>query len=61
MLDHRRWDPGTSRDTQGGYPGAGLDQQGVDVPVVAAVELDDLVSPRMAAGQAKGAHGRLRT
>ncbi len=38
---------------------AGLDQERVDMAVVAALELDDLVATRVAAGQTQGAHGRL--
>ena len=45
--------------TQGEGAGAGLDQQGVGVAVVAAFKLDDLVAAGVTAGQPDGAHGRL--
>ena len=40
--------------------GSGLDEQGVRVAVVAALELDDLVAARVAARQANRAHRRFR-
>ena len=45
------------RLTQGQGAGTGLDQQGVGVAVVAALEFDDLVAAGVATGQTDGAHG----
>ena len=39
-------------------PRAGLDQQGVDVAVITALELDDLVATRVTACETDRAHGR---
>ncbi len=50
-------DAGGGRYAEGCQAAAGLDQQGVGVAVVAAVELEDLVAAGVAAGQADGAHG----
>ncbi len=52
---------GGGRHPEGRGAGAGLDQQGVGVAVVAAVELEDLVAPRVASGETDGAHGGLST
>ncbi len=46
-------------DPEGGGARAGLDQQAVAMPVVAAIELDDPVAAGAASGQAQGAHGGL--
>ena len=46
-------------DAERGDAGAGLDQQGVGVAVVAALELDDEVAAGEAAGEADGGHGGL--
>ena len=43
---------------EGGQAGAGLDQQGVGMAVVAAFKFDDLAAARGAARQADGAHAR---
>jgi hypothetical protein len=37
----------------------GLDQQGIDVPVIAAFKLDDLVSTSKTTGEPDAAHGGL--
>ena len=50
---------GTVGHAQRSGAGAGLDQQAIDVAVVAAGELDDHVPSGEAAGQADGAHRRL--
>ncbi len=42
--------------SKGGQAGAGFDQQGVGMAVVAAFKLDDLTAASGAAGQAQGAH-----
>ena len=55
----RRGDAGTVRMAVGKRAGAGLDEQRVTVPVVAAGELDDLVALGEAARQADGRHRRL--
>ena len=41
----RSGDPGTAGQPEGGHPGAGGDQQRVDVPVVVPGELDDHRAP----------------
>ena len=45
------------RDPEGGHARAGLDEQGIDVAVIAAFELDDEVAAGEAAGQADRGHG----
>ncbi|KAF1852355.1 hypothetical protein Lal_00037083 [Lupinus albus] len=49
--------PGRGRIAEGQQAAAGLHQQGIGVAVVAAFELDDLVAPGGATGQAQRAHG----
>ncbi len=48
---------GAARNAQGGHSAAGLDQQGVGVAVIAAVEFDDHVAAGEAARQPQGGHG----
>jgi len=57
-LGERRGDAGGIRRAQGERARAGLDQEGVAVAVIVALELEDAVAPRAAACQADGAHGR---
>ena len=45
---------------EGEQAGTGFDQQAVGVAVVAALEFDDFVSPRVAARQTDGGHGGFR-
>src|SRR5215210_1483451 len=47
-------------EAEGGHARAGRDEEGVAVAVVVAVELEDLLSSRVSAGEPDGAHRRLR-
>ena len=48
--------PGTGGDPLGGEPGAGVGEQAVDVSVVGAGELEDMLASGNGAGQADRAH-----
>ena len=51
--------PGSAGQSQGGHTGSGRSEQRVDVTVIAAGELDDLVPAGDAPGQSQHGHGRL--
>ena len=49
----------TAGNPQGDDPGTGLDQEGIGMPMVTAVKLDNQVAAGIAPGQPDGAHGSL--
>ena len=54
-----RWDAGARRDAERGEAASGFDQQGVDVAVVAAFELEHQVAAGTPAGEPDRRLGRL--
>ena len=59
VLRHGGGNTGRGRIAEGEHAGARLDEERVGVAVVAALELDDLVAARVAAGEADGGHAGL--
>ena len=59
LSGHGGGNAGRGGHAEGEGAGAGLDQQGVGVAMVAALELDNAVAPGKAPRQADGAHGGL--
>ena len=60
VLRERRRHARAIRMTKGQRAGAGLDQQRIGMPVVAAVELDYFVALRESARETNGGHARFR-
>ena len=60
MFRHGGRNAGGGRIADGKHARAGLDEKRVGVAVVAALELDDLVAPRIAAGESNGRHAGFR-
>lgn len=56
----RSGDAGAVRPAEGGGTGTGADQETVGMAVVAALEFDDFIAARKAAGDAQGTHSGFR-
>ncbi len=57
VLNGFLWNAGGTGNAEGGDAGAGLDQQGVGVTVVATLEFDEVFAAGEGAGESDGRHG----